>query len=60
MVNAIKFASYESIEPAIFVCPSEYAEIFCMEWKKNHPISPYSDFTCPPEVEKKIRFIDFV
>jgi hypothetical protein len=47
MSNAIKFASSTSIEPTIFVCPAEYAELFCLEWKKIRSVSPYSDFVIP-------------
>jgi hypothetical protein len=60
MANAIKYASHQASEPAIFVCPAEYVEMFCTEWKKSLPVSPYSDFSYTLDAEKPTRFIDFV
>lgn len=47
MANTIKYASHEACQPAIFVCPAEYAEMFCMQWAKDEPLTPYSDFSYP-------------
>lgn len=62
MANTIKHATYETSEPALFVCPAEYSELFCMEWKKDVPVSAYTNYSLevnagPP---RPVPFIEFI
>lgn len=34
--------------------------MFCMEWRKDVPVTPYSNFAYTLDIGKQTRFIDFV